>query len=65
MQRWTHTVPYASPGRHLVQDALEAPVHGSIFLAGDYIGAWTDIESAATTGVEAAEKAIDALAQST
>ena len=50
VQRWTHTVPYASPGRHLVQGALEAPVHGSIFLAGDYIGAWTDIESAATNG---------------
>jgi len=62
VQRWTHTVPFASPGRHLVQRALETPVHGSIFLAGDYIGAWTDIESAATTGVEAAEKARDVLA---
>ena len=58
VQRWTHTVPYASPGRHLVQEALETPVHGSIFLAGDYIGAWTDIESAATTGVEAAGKVV-------
>ncbi len=61
VQRWTHTVPYASPGRHLVQEAFEAPVHGSIFLAGDYIGAWTDIESAATTGVEAAEKVVELL----
>ncbi len=61
VQRWTHTVPYASPGRHLVQEALETPVHGSIFLAGDYIGAWTDIESAATTGVEAAERVADSL----
>ena len=60
--RWTHTVPFASPGRHLVQDALERPVGGSIFLAGDYIGAWTDIESAATTGQEAAAKALGALA---
>lgn len=61
VQRWTHTVPYASPGRHLLQPALEAPIHGSIFLAGDYIGAWTDIESAATTGLEAASKARDLL----
>jgi len=56
VQRWTHTVPYASPGRHLVQKALEQRVHDSIALAGDYIGAWTDMESAATTGIEAAEK---------
>lgn len=54
VQRWTHTVPFASPGRHLFQQPLEGSVHGSIFLAGDYIGAWTDIESAATTGIEAA-----------
>lgn len=61
VQRWTHTVPYASPGRHLLQQALEGPVHRSIFLAGDYIGAWTDIESAATTGLEAANKVRDVL----
>jgi oxygen-dependent protoporphyrinogen oxidase len=57
VQRWSHTVPYATPGRHLLQDALERPMHDSIFLAGDYIGAWTDMESAAITGIEAAEKA--------
>jgi len=61
VQRWTHTVPYASPGRHLLQQALEGQVHRSIFLAGDYIGAWTDIESAATTGLEAANKVRDVL----
>ncbi len=61
IQRWTHTVPYASPGRHLLQRALERPVHRAIFLAGDYIGAWTDIESAATTGLEAAGKAREVL----
>lgn len=61
VQRWTRTVPYASPGRHLLQQALEGPEHRSIFLAGDYIGAWTDIESAATTGLEAANKVRDVL----
>ncbi|MGH3042227.1 MAG: NAD(P)/FAD-dependent oxidoreductase [Gaiellaceae bacterium] len=65
VQRWTHTVPFASPGRHLVQQPLERPVHGSIFLAGDYIGAWTDIESAATTGIEAAGKVRKVLAKTT
>jgi oxygen-dependent protoporphyrinogen oxidase len=59
--RWTHTVPYAAPGRHLVQAALERGIDGRVFLAGDYIGAWTDIESAATTGQEAAAKVRAAL----
>lgn len=57
VQRWSYTVPFAAPGRHLVQAALERPIHASIFLAGDYIGAWVDMESAASTGIEAAEKA--------
>jgi oxygen-dependent protoporphyrinogen oxidase len=52
VQRWDGAIPFAAPGRHLVQPALERGV-GNVFFAGDYVGEWTHMESAAITAVEA------------
>jgi protoporphyrinogen/coproporphyrinogen III oxidase len=60
VQRWDRAIPFAAPGRHLVQPALERGV-GNVFLAGDYVGEWTHMESAAITAVEAAAKVRDRL----
>src|SRR5439155_12974454 len=62
VQRWEHAIPYAAPGRSRVQDALERGVDGSIFFAGDYVGEWTHMESAAVTAAEAAARARAAVA---
>jgi protoporphyrinogen/coproporphyrinogen III oxidase len=53
VQRWDNAIPFAAPGRHLVQPALERGA-GNVFFAGDYVGEWTHMESAAITAVEAA-----------
>jgi oxygen-dependent protoporphyrinogen oxidase len=55
VQRWDNAIPFAAPGRHLVQPALERGA-GNVFFAGDYVGEWTHMESAAITAVEAAAK---------
>jgi protoporphyrinogen/coproporphyrinogen III oxidase len=52
VQRWDRAIPFAAPGRHLVQPTLERGV-GNVFFAGDYVGEWTHMESAAITAVEA------------
>lgn len=57
VQRWEHAIPFAKPGRAHVQDALERGVDGTIFFAGDYVGEWTHMESAALTAAEAAAAA--------
>jgi hypothetical protein len=57
VQRWEHAIPFAAPGRSRVQAALERGVDGTIFFAGDYVGEWTHMESAALTGAEAAAAA--------
>ena len=54
VQRWEHAIPFAAPGRARVQAALERGVGGAIFFAGDYVGEWTHMESAAQTAAEAA-----------
>jgi protoporphyrinogen/coproporphyrinogen III oxidase len=61
VQRWQHTVPYAAPGRYRLQPILERSVGDRIFLAGDYVGDWVSMDSAATTGFEAAEKVMGVL----
>jgi protoporphyrinogen/coproporphyrinogen III oxidase len=63
VQRWDGAIPFAAPGRHLVQQALERGV-GNVFFAGDYVGEWTHMESAAITAVEAAAKVRERLATS-
>jgi protoporphyrinogen/coproporphyrinogen III oxidase len=57
VQRWERAIPFAAPGRSRVQGALERGVDDMIFFAGDYVGEWTHMESAAQTGVEAAAAA--------
>lgn len=57
IERWEHTVPFAAPGRHRLQRTLEQEIGGTIFLAGDYVGDWVSMDSAAATGIEAAGKA--------
>jgi oxygen-dependent protoporphyrinogen oxidase len=64
VQRWEHAIPYATPGRHAVQTALERGVGGRIFLAGDYVGEWTHMEAAAQTALEAAAKVARVLSPS-
>jgi protoporphyrinogen/coproporphyrinogen III oxidase len=54
VQRWERAIPFAAPGRSRVQEALERGVGDRIFFAGDYVGEWTHMESAALTAVEAA-----------
>jgi protoporphyrinogen/coproporphyrinogen III oxidase len=61
VQRWDNAIPFAAPGRHLVQGALERGA-GNVFFAGDYVGEWTHMESAAITAVEAAAKVRERLA---
>jgi protoporphyrinogen/coproporphyrinogen III oxidase len=62
VQRWEHAIPFAAPGRSRVQGALERGVDGVVFFAGDYVGEWTHMESAAVTAVEAAAAARAAVA---
>jgi oxygen-dependent protoporphyrinogen oxidase len=57
VQRWERAIPFAAPGRSRVQEALERGVGDRIFFAGDYLGEWTHMESAALTAVEAAAAA--------
>ncbi|MFO0997351.1 MAG: NAD(P)/FAD-dependent oxidoreductase [Alphaproteobacteria bacterium] len=53
IQRWQNAVPFARPGRHALQGALEAP-QGRVHLAGDYFAIAANMEMAATTGQRAA-----------
>ena len=54
IQRWERAIPYAPPGRARIQPALAKPL-GRIFLAGDYLQ-FAELEAAAATGLEAAQK---------
>jgi oxygen-dependent protoporphyrinogen oxidase len=54
VQRWERAIPFATPGRSRVQAALERGIDDTIFFAGDYVGEWTHMESAALTALEAA-----------
>jgi len=62
VQRWERGVPYAAPGRHRLQPALERPL-GRIFLAGDYLE-FAEMEVAAVTGREAGQAIRDKLGRS-
>lgn len=61
VQRWPRVVPFARPGRHLVQADLEADL-GRIALAGDYLGSWGNMEAAVSSGIDAAARVRSALA---
>lgn len=53
IQRWPLGVPFARPGRHRIQAALEQPL-GNIVLAGDYTAPFAEMETAAESGAHAA-----------
>jgi protoporphyrinogen/coproporphyrinogen III oxidase len=53
IQRWPLGVPFARPGRHRIQAALEQPL-GNIVLAGDYTAPFAEMETAAKSGAHAA-----------
>lgn len=53
VQRWERLVPFSNPGRHRIQAALESPME-RVFLAGDYLGSWANMEVATATGTRAA-----------
>jgi oxygen-dependent protoporphyrinogen oxidase len=55
-QRWEHGIPYSTPGRSVHQSRLEEPL-GRVFLAGDYLGERGGMDTAATSGLEAAAAA--------
>jgi oxygen-dependent protoporphyrinogen oxidase len=53
VQRWPKGIPYASPGRGALQRVLE-DVRSRVVLAGDYLGERGGLDTAATSGLEAA-----------
>ena len=53
LQRWERGIPYTSPGRRLIQPALERLAR-TVSLAGDYLGERGGMEIAVLSGVEAA-----------
>jgi protoporphyrinogen/coproporphyrinogen III oxidase len=61
IKRWERVIPFNTPGRHTAQAALEDGA-GNIFLAGDYIGEFVAMESAAQSAVEAVERVRAAIA---
>jgi protoporphyrinogen oxidase len=57
VQRWPQGIPFARPGRGSLQEALEE-VQGRVVLAGDYLGERGGLDTAATSGLEAAAAAV-------
>ena len=58
VHRWELGNVYARPGRGGLQPALEGPLgpHENLHLAGDYFAALGNMEAAARTGIQAAER---------
>ena len=58
VHRWELGNAYARPGRGRLQPALEGPLgpHENLHLAGDYFAALGNMEAAARTGLQAAER---------
>lgn len=55
IQRWEKALPFARPGRRLLQPGLERSL-GNVFLAGDYLE-FAEMEVAAESGQQAAQAA--------
>ena len=51
---WQYAVPHATPGRWRVHETLERGIADRVFLAGDWVGEFGAMETAASTGVDAA-----------
>lgn len=58
VHRWELGNVYARPGRGRLQEALEGPLgaHENLHLAGDYFAELGNVETAARTGLAAAER---------
>ena len=56
VHRWPQGIPYSAPGRSTYQERLERPF-GQVVLAGDYLGERGGMDTAVTSGVEAAATA--------
>jgi protoporphyrinogen/coproporphyrinogen III oxidase len=54
VQRWPAGIPFARPGWKAVQSALDGPIAGRVYLAGDYLSEYTHMDVAAETGETAA-----------
>ena len=63
VKKWPNAGPFAAPGRWRAQTALENGVGNRLFFAGDWVSEWVSMESAARTGVDAAERARRAVAE--
>ncbi len=56
IKRWDRIVPYSFPGRYKLQPAFDQPME-RVFLAGDYLGNWANMEVAVASGQRAAKQA--------
>jgi oxygen-dependent protoporphyrinogen oxidase len=56
VQRWERIVPYSFPGRYKLQPAFNEAME-RVFLAGDYLGNWANMEVAVASGQRAARQA--------
>jgi oxygen-dependent protoporphyrinogen oxidase len=65
IHRWPLAQPFQKPGRSKLQATLHQGVGGNVILAGDYVGEWAQLESAAQTGREAAIRVREALRAAT
>ena len=54
---WQYAVPHATPGRWRAQETLDRGIADRVFLAGDWVGEFGAMETAAETGVDAAAAA--------
>ncbi len=55
VKKWPHAGPFAAPGRWRAQTVLEKGVNDRLFFAGDWVSEFVSMETAARTGVDAAE----------
>ncbi len=55
IKKWRYAGPFAAPGRWRAQVVLENGVDDRIFFAGDWVSEFVSMETAARTGVDAAE----------
>ncbi len=64
VHRWPLGNVFARPGRHRLQAPLEGALgeHGNLHLAGDYFAELGTMETAARTGLAAAERVVERLA---
>jgi oxygen-dependent protoporphyrinogen oxidase len=63
VKRWEDAIPLCTPERASIQLAIERAVAGRIWLAGDYVSEFSDMESAAAAGARAAESVAERISK--